>query len=293
MSIFPRDRFQSVAEWQAALRTEVKRPALAPVPGGPLHKPILSHAMVPAMTHIPAPPATLASAVQPPATSAPARLVAVPDPTEAIKATLAAAALEATAEAPQPAPLPTTRAAHVPARTATSVRAPEPPAAPARVAAEPPARRGKRPLLAAAAAAVLLVAGLLSLPGPSVTLTTASLLTAVTGGNIATEVRLSNGIVLTTIATGSGDRAMVTALPEGAATDLQVGDVLLVYAATGELIDSAEAANALLEREIAKGVATLGFAVQREGKMAVGYMGLPVLGKADLEMQIQALEKKS
>ena len=69
--------------------------------------------------------------------------------------------------------------------------------------------------------------------------------------------------------------------------------MLLVYAATGELIDSAEAANALLERELAKGVATLGFAVQREGKMAVGYMGLPVLGKADLETQIQVLEKKT
>jgi serine/threonine protein kinase len=293
MSIFPRDRFQSVAEWQAALRTEVKRPALAPVPG-PLHKPILSHAMVPAMTHIPAPPGTLSSAgAPPPATSAPARLVAVPDPTEAIRATLAAAALEATVEVAPPAPPPTTRAAHVPARTATTVRAPESQSAPAPVAADKPARRSKRPLLAAAAAALVLVAVLLSLPGTSVTLTTASLLTAVTGGSVATEVRLSNGIVLTTIATGNGDRAMVTALPEGVSTDLQVGDVLLVYAATGELIDSAAAANALLERELAKGVATLGFAVQREGKMAVGYMGLPVLGKADLEMQIQALEKKS
>jgi hypothetical protein len=37
----------------------------------------------------------------------------------------------------------------------------------------------------------------------------------------------------------------------------------------------------------------LGFAVQREGKMAVGYIGLSVLGKADLEMNDQVLEKKS
>ena len=41
MSIFPRDRFQSVAEWQAMLRTEVKR-RLAAVPGpvqAPAHSP--------------------------------------------------------------------------------------------------------------------------------------------------------------------------------------------------------------------------------------------------------------
>jgi serine/threonine protein kinase len=295
MSVFPRDRFQSAAEWQAALRPEVKRPALASVPG-PLHKPVLAPALVPAMSPIPAPAATLSSApVQTALAAAPSRPVAVPDPTDAVRATIAAAALEASAEAARttaakPVALPTTRTAPVPARTAPvpAAEIPEPTVVPVPVVEDRPAKRKKPSLLAATAVAGLLLAGFLALPDDPVTVTPAALLTAGPAVDAGGQVRLTNGFVLTTIQTGGGARAMVTALPEGVATDLQVGDVLLVYAATGELIDSAEAASALLEHEIARGVATLGFAVRREGRMAVGYMGLPVLGS-----RVQVLEDET
>jgi serine/threonine protein kinase len=299
MSIFPRDRFQSAAEWQAALRTEAKRPALAAVPG-PLHRPVVSPSMVPAMAPIPAPSATLSSSapIKPAFVAEPARLVAVPDPTAAIKATLAAAALDQGPEATQPPAAPAARAAAAsrPTRTGPATM---PAAAPIPVAATTSPRKVSRGLLVASVAAVLLVVGLLSLSGAPVNRTTTLAADPVTAGATMTArgsgapVELVNGIVLTTVETAGGARAMVSVLPEGAMTDLQVGDVLLVYAATGEMIESAEAVNALLEREIANGIATLGFAVQREGKMAVGYIGLSVLGKADLEMKDQVLEKKS
>jgi protein involved in polysaccharide export with SLBB domain len=107
------------------------------------------------------------------------------------------------------------------------------------------------------------------------------------------QIALANGIVMQTVETAYGQRAVVSALPEGSLTDLQIGDVLLVYAATGEMIDSAQALRDLVEREMASGVATFGFAVHRDGKMAVGYIGLPQLGKADLDGKTQDLENKS
>jgi serine/threonine protein kinase len=296
MSIFPRDRFQSVAEWQAALRVETKRPALAAVPG-PLHRPVLAPSMVPVMNPIPAPAATLSSPapLKPPSATEPARLVAVPDPTEAIKATLAAAALEATAETVPPSNGPATRAAAAVPSQGKADRT----AVPTAVIATKRPGRAWRDLFVASTAAALLVAGLFSLPSDlfNRAWTSATALVpagaAMTGAASGGHVELVNGIVLKTVETSSGARAVVSALPEGVETDLQVGDVLLVYAATGEVMDSAQAVNDLLERELANGVATFGFAVQREGKMAVGSIGLSVLGKADLEVEDQVLEKKT
>jgi hypothetical protein len=66
----------------------------------------------------------------------------------------------------------------------------------------------------------------------------------------------------------------VSVVPAGVTTDLQVGDILLVYAATGAVMNSAESAVMLLQREIDKEVATLDFAVQRDGKMAVASISL-------------------
>jgi hypothetical protein len=109
----------------------------------------------------------------------------------------------------------------------------------------------------------------------------------------AAPVELANGIVLTTVDTAHGARAMVASLPEGLATDLQEGDVLLVYAATGEMIGSAQTVQDLLFRETENGVATFGFAVQRDGKMALGSFGMADLGKADLDVKDQDLEKKT
>jgi serine/threonine protein kinase len=297
MSIFPRDRFQSVAEWQAMLRNEVKR-RLAAVPGpvqAPIHSPahtptqVPMYVAAPVMTPIPAPAATLASGG--PGTVAshdrPAPMAEVPDPTAAVKATLAAAAQEA---ALAPAVVQQGRA-----RATVTHRAVPQPAAALPEPAPKAASRTSRDLLVASAAAVLLLAGLLSLPGDLIQRLwgTSTDVAAGTAAPSVAQVALANGIVLQTVETAHGARAMVYALPEGAETDLQVGDVLLVYAATGEMIDSAHAAQSLLAREMSNGVATFGFAVQRDGKMAVGYIGLAVLGKADLEMQDQVLEKKT
>ena len=118
-------------------------------------------------------------------------------------------------------------------------------------------------------------------------------MSADTGGLGASSVELANGIVLQTIQTGNGARALVSVLPAGVTTDLEIGDVLLVYAATGEVIESAEAVSALLEREIANGIATFGFAVQRDGKMAVGYIELPRLGQLDPDPEEQNGENKT
>jgi hypothetical protein len=304
MSIFPRDRFQSVAEWQAMLRTEVKR-RLAAVPGpvqAPAHSPthaaptqVPMYVAAPVMAPIPAPAATLSSGgpVDVLSLGGPAPMVETPDPTAAVKAALAAAALDAPL-----VPAAVQRASTPVAATQRAVSTPVPPVAAS--ATHKPASRVSRDLLIASAAAVLLLAGLLSLPGDliqrlwgassNVELTAGA---ALTGAEPVAQVSLANGIVFETVETAHGARAMVFALPEDAETDLQVGDVLLVYAATGEMIDSAHAAQALLEREMSNGVATFGFAVQRDGKMAVGYIGLADLGKADLKMKDQDLEKKT
>ena len=304
MSIFPRDRFQSVAEWQAMLRTEVKRRlAAVPVPAqAPLHSPthaptqVPMYVAAPVMTPIPAPAATLSSGgpVNVLPVDGPAPMVEAPDPTAAVKAALAAAALEAA-----PAPQTTERTAAPVAAAPRAVSSPVQPAAPVAAATPKPASRVSRDLLVALAAAVLLLGGLLSLPGELIQRLSGASTTPVTAGAAltdaapVTQVSLANGIVLQTVETAQGARAMVLALPEGAETDLQVGDVLLIYAATGEMIDSAHAAQTLLAREISNGVATFGFAVQRDGKMAVGYIGLANLGKADLEVKDQDLEKKT
>jgi serine/threonine protein kinase len=236
MSIFPRDRFQSVAEWQAVLRGEGKRPALTAVPTGP--RPVVA-----------APMAPVAASVAPvePAKPVPAAVVEPVMPLAAV--------------------------------------------APAR------AFRGSRDLLVASAAAVVLLAGLLSLPGNlGQGLQPAAATQAVATPELtvaADRVELANGMVLHTVDTSNGARAVVTILPQGADTDLKSGDVLLVYAATGEVIDGAPALQALLSRETAKGVATFGFAVQRDSGVAVGFIRLPNLNEADLQQKDQDLENKT
>jgi serine/threonine protein kinase len=326
MSIFPRDRFQSVAEWQAALRSDVRRPTLSAVqgpspshvlPAVPVHvrsaSPVL--ASVPVMAPIPAPAATLAAVVPVEArhVSPAASLAEMPDPTDAVRAAIAAAAIDDAAVTAAPAKAASARSkpassSPAPASARSSVSAavaaamPEPAASTsAHPAAHPvsagkPARRALRPLLAASAAAVLLVVGLGSLPAfldRANGTATASLATTGAALMAASPVELVNGIVLHTVETAQGARAMVSVLPEGVSTDLQVGDFLLVYAATGEMIESAEAVQTLLLRESENGVATFGFAVQRDGKMAVGFFGLPDLRKADLDVKDQDLENKT
>ena len=147
---------------------------------------------------------------------------------------------------------------------------------------------------------MLLLAGLLSLPGDLVqrflpaTLSETPQTLVAAGADLASgQIELANGIVLQTIATSDGSKPVVAALPTGTLTDLKVGDVLLVYAATGETLDSAAALKTLLSREIANGVATFGFAVQRDGTMAVGTFQLPDLDAAVLQVKDQNQENKT
>jgi hypothetical protein len=176
---------------------------------------------------------------------------------------------------------------------AAEVAAVPPPA----MAVAPPAARRSRGLVAATVAAVLVAAGFLALPTDRVKPVASDAakvpMSADTGLLGLSSVALANGIVLQTVETANGTRAMVSVLPDGVATDLQIGDIIIVYAATGEVVDGAQAVNALLERETANGVATFGFAVQRDGNMAVGYIELPRLGQLDPALNEQDGEKKT
>ena len=82
---------------------------------------------------------------------------------------------------------------------------------------------------------------------------------------VVVELRLSNGLTFDMVDTPTGTQTVVAAVPAGAGTDLQVGDVLLVYRPTGETIGTTGALSAILERELSGGVATFGFTVQRRG----------------------------
>ncbi|WP_180996009.1 protein kinase domain-containing protein [Tabrizicola aquatica] len=82
---------------------------------------------------------------------------------------------------------------------------------------------------------------------------------------VVVELQLANGLAFNMVETPTGTRTVVAAVPTGAETDLQVGDVLLVYRPTGETIGTTGALSAILERELSGGVATFGFTVQRKG----------------------------
>lgn len=95
---------------------------------------------------------------------------------------------------------------------------------------------------------------------------------------VVDRLSVDSGLVFEMQSTPTGVRTVVTSLPEGSQTDLQVGDVLLVYSRTGETIGTTTALSDILKREMADGVATYGFAVQRGGQMAVGSFQLSVAG---------------
>lgn len=81
---------------------------------------------------------------------------------------------------------------------------------------------------------------------------------------------LSNGLSFDMISTPTSIQTVVAAVPGGGVTDLAVGDVLVVYSASGEMLGTATALADILAREMKNNVATYGFAIQRDGKMAAG-----------------------
>ncbi|MCU0826229.1 MAG: serine/threonine protein kinase [Tabrizicola sp.] len=242
MSIFPRDRIQSVADWQAMLREDppVARQAVPQAAQAAVSVPI----------------------ARPVQTEAPALPHAVP--------VASFEAGRALGPALQPA-------------VAQSVSAP----------GQIVVRRGSRDLLMSSAAAILLLVGLLSLPNDTLSRLwpgeppQASVAANAPGSQatalpidlpIVQRLELENGLVFQLVSDGPDVQTVVAALPEGAETDLQVGDVLLVYAATGEQLKSATALADILKRDMTNNVATYSFAVQRQGKMAVGSFRLSGLG---------------
>jgi hypothetical protein len=95
---------------------------------------------------------------------------------------------------------------------------------------------------------------------------------------VVARLDLENGLAFDMVPTPTGVQTVVAAVPEGGVTDLKVGDVLVVYSATGETLGTETALADILKRETMKNVATYGFAVQREGSMAAGSFQLPGLG---------------
>ena len=233
MSIFPRDRIQSVTEWQAMLREDAARAVLTPVPAAP--RAVDTAVVVPTAVHETAHPATAAA-------------------------------------------MPVVKAAE------TAL----PPSA-----QKVPGARGPRDLLISSAAAVLLLAGLLSLPGDLVQRFMPGQPQAVLAETGSDRITLPGGMAFETVKTSSGFQTVVADLGTGIVSDLQVGDVLLVYAATGESLGGATSLADILRGGVAKNIATYGFAVQREGNVAVGSFRMPGLTEADLRLPGQDVETKT
>ncbi|MBN8630883.1 MAG: serine/threonine protein kinase [Rhodobacterales bacterium] len=155
--------------------------------------------------------------------------------------------------------------------------------APEVAAADPRAAsvtRGLRDLLTTSAAAVLLLVGLLSLPGQisawrapvdAAVITPAAAATPADEAAKAADkvflvtniLRLPGGVSFEMTDTPTGTETVVSAVPPGDASTLAVGDVLLVYGPSGETLGTATALRDILSREFAKGVTTYSFVIRR------------------------------
>ncbi len=92
---------------------------------------------------------------------------------------------------------------------------------------------------------------------------------------VVDQLQLGNGLIFEMEETPTGTRTVVAGLPAADASGLRLGDVLLAYAATGETLGTSTALQEILRREAANNVATYGFAVQRTDGIAVGSFTLP------------------
>lgn len=154
------------------------------------------------------------------------------------------------------------------------------PSSPAPVEAQPATRmpgvlQNPKDVLVTAAAATLLLVGLLSLPGvfqrnaagpaqPATMLEVATVPIAPTAElPVVNMLRLPNGMSFEAVETATGTLTVVSEIPAGAETTLQVGDVLLVYSASGESLGTGTALSEILKREFSVGVTTYGFVIRR------------------------------
>ena len=174
-------------------------------------------------------------------------------------------------------PKPLARTPSQPDATAVGAPAPVRPVTVAAVsAAEPaPQPKGQRDLLVSSAAAVLLLVGLLSLPGllqtkgTTVSVSSASAATAPASTPaeqlvpMTNILRLPGGLSFEMTETATGTETIVSELPPDADGTLALGDVLLVYTPTGETLGTESALRDILTREFAKGVTTNSFGIRR------------------------------
>lgn len=255
MAIFPRDRLQSVDEWRSMLVGDAARPVSEPA------APVARTVSAP-------PPASLPPAS--PAASAQAQASAT-----GMAPGLAPASEPAASAGPSPIVM---------------IQAP----------------RNLRDFLMSSAAAALLVVGLLSLPdllgrgadGAAPTAIAASAPTfapaetlvavapaAVVGTPRAQELlpvtnvlRLPGGYTFDVVETDTATQTVVSELPAELEGSIQVGDVLLVYAPTGETLATATALREILQREFANGISTYSFVVRRGDSTVLAEFRLGVAG---------------
>lgn len=168
------------------------------------------------------------------------------------------------------------------------------------------APRNLRDFLMSSAAAALLVVGLLSLPdllgrgadGAAPTAIAASAPTfapaetlvavapaAVVGTPRAQELlpvtnvlRLPGGYTFDVVETDTATQTVVSELPAELEGSIQVGDVLLVYAPTGETLATATALREILQREFANGISAYSFVVRRGDSTVLAEFRLGVAG---------------
>lgn len=257
MAIFPRDRLQSVDEWRGMLVGDAARPVSHPAaPAAPVARAVSAP-----------PPAAKQPSAQPPA-----------------------------AVASPPSAQPQANAPSLPVASEPAAAASQAPI----VVIQAP--RNARDFLMSSAAAVLLLVGLLSLPnllgrgtdGVTSTATAATAPTetlvavapaAVEGAPRADELlpvtnvlRLPGGYTFDVVETETATQTVVSELPGELQGSIQVGDILLVYAPTGETLATATALREILQREFSNGITTYSFVVRRGDSTVEAEFRLGVAG---------------
>jgi serine/threonine protein kinase len=255
MSVFPRDRLQSVDEWRAMLNTVPAQP----VPTNVLVAP--------------------AAVVLEPAQSV--RMAAATEITTA--AASAAASAPESVSAPIPAPALVAKPVH---RSDAEPKSPTSVPMPVHLLSF----RKPRYVLHASAAAILVLVGLISWgypvrqDDPATPPVSAS---ATAGpealgnpdtGPVTNLLRLPSGLTFEIVEKSTGTQTIVAEVPDGVATDLEVGDIILFYAASGETLGTSTALREILVREFNKGASTYSFVIRRGASTLDAELRLEVSG---------------
>jgi hypothetical protein len=91
-------------------------------------------------------------------------------------------------------------------------------------------------------------------------------------------LRLPGGYTFDVVETATGVQTVVSELPPDMQGDLQIGDVLLVYAPTGETLGTESALKDILTREFSNGITTYSFVIRRGNSTVDAEFRLGVTG---------------